>query len=104
TRTALTDLLLMAEHGQFERAQAERLLALSFYPVGTVVALNDGAAAVVIAVHRGERANPTRPVVQLLTDAGGRPLAFPTVLDLAEQHDRHISRNLTRAERRQVLL
>jgi hypothetical protein len=106
TRTVLTDLLLLAEHGQFERAQAERLLALSFYPVGSVVELSDGAFAVVLAVYAGQRglANPTRPIVQLLTDAGGQPLALPGFLDLAVQQDRHISRNLNRTERRALLL
>ncbi len=106
TRTALTDVLLMAERGQFGRAEAERLLALSFHPVGSVVELNDGAAAFVLAVHPGPRglANPTRPIVQLLTDAGGQPLALPCTLDLAEQQDRQISRNLTRAERLPLLL
>lgn len=106
TRTALTDMLLMAERGQLGRAEAERLLVLSFHPVGSVVELSDGALAVVVAVHPGARglANPTRPIVQLLTDAEGQPLALPAVVDLAEQQDRHISRNLTRAERRPVLL
>jgi hypothetical protein len=106
SRTALTDLLLMAEHGSFDRAQAERLLALSFYPVGSVVALDDGAIAVVLAVHPGPRGldSPTRPVVHLLSDAGGQPLALPCVLDLAQQKDRHIRRNLNRAERQQALL
>jgi hypothetical protein len=106
TRHILTDLLLMAEHGHFDRAQAERLLALSFYPVGSIVELDDGAAAVVLAVHDGPRglANPTRPVVQLLTGAAGQTLALPGIIDLAEQQDRHISRNLTRAERHRLLL
>ncbi len=44
TRTALTDTLLLAENGALDREQAERLLQLSFYPVGSVVELADGGA------------------------------------------------------------
>src|SRR5262249_50967236 len=43
TRTALTDVLLLAEQGRLDRQHAERLLSLSFYPVGSVVELVDGS-------------------------------------------------------------
>jgi hypothetical protein len=105
SRNLLTDLLLQAEHGRFDRAQAERLLELSFYPAGAVVQLDDGSAGVVVAAPGAARggANPTRPVVQLLTGPAGSTLALPALVDLARQQDRHISRNLTAAERRRLL-
>jgi hypothetical protein len=73
TRTALTDTLLMAEQGQLDRHCAECLLHLSFYPVGSVVELADGAVGVVVATPqpRHDLSSPARPVVALLTDAQG---------------------------------
>src|SRR5205823_12838857 len=72
-RTALTDTLLMAEKGFLDRFHAERLLQLSFYPIGSVVELAEGAVGVVVATHQGRRDLnlPARPVVQLITDARG---------------------------------
>jgi len=55
TRTALTDTLLLADQGALDRFHAERLLRLSFYPVGSVVELADGAFGVVVATHMGRR-------------------------------------------------
>ncbi len=49
TRTALTDTLLLADQGQLDRHYAECLLHLSFYPIGSVVELADGAVGVVVA-------------------------------------------------------
>ena len=49
TRTALTDVLLMAESGLLDRDYAERLLELTFYPVGAAVEMADGSLALVAA-------------------------------------------------------
>ena len=105
TRTALTDTLLLAESGALDRGHAERLLQLSFYPVGSAVELADGSVGVVVATHLGRRDlnTPARPVVALLTDAQGQPLAAPLHLDLAECESHSIVRSLAPAERRQVL-
>jgi hypothetical protein len=105
TRAALTDTLLLAESGALDRAHAERLLQLSFYPVGTAVELADGSAAVVVATHpgRGEPSHPARPVVALLTDAQGRPLPSPAYLDLAQAEHRSVVRSLPADERRSLL-
>lgn len=105
TRTALADTLLLAEQGLLDRHMAERLLHLSFYPVGSVVELADGAIGVVIAAHGDWRdlATPSRPVVNLLTDPQGRFLATPQTLDLAVCDGRSIVRSLT-AEERYALL
>jgi HD-GYP domain-containing protein (c-di-GMP phosphodiesterase class II) len=105
TRTALTDTLLQAEQGLLDREHAERLLLLSFYPVGTAVELADGSLGVVVATHRGRRElnNAARPVVVLLTDTQGQPLAGPRPLDLAQCLNRSIVRSLSAVERRSLL-
>jgi HD-GYP domain-containing protein (c-di-GMP phosphodiesterase class II) len=105
TRTALTDTLLLAEQGLLDRFQAERLLALTFYPVGQAVELADGAIGVVAATHPGRRDlnGLARPVVSLLTDSRGHPLPDPQTLDLAECDGRSILRGLPARERRQLL-
>lgn len=74
TRTALTETLLLAERNALDRQQAERLLLLSFFPAGSVVELNDGAAAIVLSAQPGQRGltNPARPIVLLLTNAPSR--------------------------------
>ncbi len=105
TRTALTDTLLLAEAGALDRQHAERLLALSFYPVGTAVELADGSVGVVVATHpgRNDLSSPARPVIALLVDGQGRPLATPVHFDLAESESRSIVRSLPSPERRELL-
>jgi HD-GYP domain-containing protein (c-di-GMP phosphodiesterase class II) len=105
TRTALTDTLLLAEQGQLDRYQAERLLSLSFYPAGTVVELADGAVGLVVATHSGRRDldAPARPVLALLSDAQGQLLPTPVHLDLAECEGRSIVRSLPARERLELL-
>jgi HD-GYP domain-containing protein (c-di-GMP phosphodiesterase class II) len=104
-RSALTDTLMMAEHGSLDRAAAERLLLLAFYPVGTVVELSDGSVARVIAVHspRADVHAPSRPVVQLLADGRGRTLHNPETLDLNQCEGRAVVRALPVAQRRRLL-
>ncbi len=105
TRTAMTDVLMMAERDHLDRVQAEKLLALSFYPPGTVVELNDGAVAVVVATHPGAvgMANPARPIIELLTDGDRQPLALPRVLDLLHDKSRSILRGMSGEDRKEVL-
>lgn len=105
TRTALTDTLLMADQGALDKAAAERLLSLSFYPVGSVVELSDGAAGYVIATHPGRLGidNPGKPILSLFTGPGGEALAAPRVVDLL-QDGRSIVRSLPMSERRGLLL
>jgi hypothetical protein len=104
-RTALTETLLMAERGLLDRDLAERLLKLSFYPVGSVVELADGSVGVVVASHMAPRElhTPARPVVALLADAEGKLLPTPRHLDLAECDGRSIVRSLPTPQRRQLL-
>src|SRR5581483_927394 len=105
TRTALTDTLLLADQGVLDRFQAERLLLLSFYPVGSLVELNDGAVALVTATHREQKAvaNPARPVVLLLTDTQRLLLPIPHQVDLADCPGRSILRTLPAQDRRASL-
>ncbi|MCS6850926.1 MAG: HD domain-containing protein [Gemmataceae bacterium] len=103
-RTALTETLLLAERGTLDRLQGERLLQLSFYPVGTAVELADGSVGLVVATHMARRdlTTPARPVVALLTDGLGQPLPQPRHLDLAEVEGPAIVRSLPAAERRRL--
>ena len=84
-RAVLTDVLLLADRGRLDRYSAEKLLVLGLYPAGTVVELADGSTAVVLAPHDPRNALHTaaRPLVALLADRDGRPLANPRFLDLA---------------------
>jgi HD-GYP domain-containing protein (c-di-GMP phosphodiesterase class II) len=105
TRTALADTLLLADQGLLDRHHAERLMQLSFYPVGSVVEMADGALGVVVAAPGSRRdvTNPARPVVALLVGADGAPLPWPRHLDLAECDGHSIVRTLPAAERRAAL-
>jgi HD-GYP domain-containing protein (c-di-GMP phosphodiesterase class II) len=105
TRTALADTLLLADQGALDPRHAEKLLPLSFYPVGQVVELADGAVGVVVATPttRHDLQTPARPVVALLTDGGGRLLPAPHHLDLAAHEGRSIVRTLSAGERREIL-
>jgi HD-GYP domain-containing protein (c-di-GMP phosphodiesterase class II) len=101
TRSALTDTLLLADQGALDRVQGEKLLLLSFFPIGSVVELSDGAVGVVIATQPGDRGllHPSRPILHLLCDAHGEPLAAPKLLDLAVEEGRSIVRALSENER-----
>jgi HD-GYP domain-containing protein (c-di-GMP phosphodiesterase class II) len=101
TRTALAEVLLLAERGHLDQAAAERLLTLSFYPVGSAVELNDGSIGLVIDAPR-EGTQPDRPVVHIAADAKGQPPSWPREIDLAKVRDRSIVRSL-RAEERLAL-
>lgn len=104
-RTALTDTLLLAEKGRLDKACAERLLHLSFYPAGTAVELSDGAIGVVVATPASRRDvhSPARPVVMVLTDGDGRFLPTARHVDLASCEHRRVVRTLSEAERRTLL-
>jgi HD-GYP domain-containing protein (c-di-GMP phosphodiesterase class II) len=100
-RTALADTLVLAEQGRLDGRHAERLLRLSFYPVGTAVELADGSLGVVVAAPSGT--DPARPVVTLLLDSSGEALPLPRHLDLARCNTHSVVRSLPAAERRAAL-
>jgi hypothetical protein len=97
--------LLLADQGALDPREAERLLLLSFYPVGSVVELADGAVGLVVATHtaREDLNTPARPVVALIRDGRGQPLPGPHYLDLAWCEGQSIVRTLSAPERRGVL-
>lgn len=104
-RTALTETLQLAERGQMDRDLAQRLLTLSFYPVGTVVELADGSVGVVVATHQNAHSaqSASRPVLAILADESGRLLPAPKHVDLADSEGRSILRALTESERKAKL-
>jgi HD-GYP domain-containing protein (c-di-GMP phosphodiesterase class II) len=99
TRTALTETLLLAERDYLDRNAAERLLRLSFYPVGSTVEMSDGAVGIVAATN----GPPDRPIVHLLRDAQGLPLTCPMLVDLRDKKDRSIVRGLNADDQRKCL-
>jgi len=104
-RTALADTLLMAELGLIDQQQAERLLNLSFYPIGSAVEMADGSMGVVVATPplRRDLNSPARPVVAVLLDSEGRALSRPRHLDLSQCEGQSIIRTLPASERRSLL-
>jgi HD-GYP domain-containing protein (c-di-GMP phosphodiesterase class II) len=97
-QAALTESLVAAEHGQLDRNAAQALRALSFYPRGSVVELDDGSLGVVVAARV-----ESGPVVALLTDATGHRLPGPQVEDLSVAPERSVRRALSVTDRRRRL-
>lgn len=104
-RAALTEVLLLAEHGLLDRDYAAHLVRLSFYPVGTVVELTDGRVGVVVANHPNpeDPRAPGRPVVAVLAAADGTLLPHPEHVDLATADRGAILRAVPVARRRELL-
>jgi len=104
-RTALTDVLLFAEQNIFDRFAAEKLLAISLYPVGSVVEMTDGSVGVVAANHpdRNKLHLAARPVLNILIDSQNRLLPAPRPIDLAESEGGAVLRTLPAAERARLL-
>ncbi len=103
-RAALLQVLLAAERGQLDRAAVGLLTYLSFFPVGSLVELNDGSRAVVVAVAPAD--DPilaVRPTVAVLADATGRPVSQPHVRSLTAGNGGFVVRPLS-AEAVQCLL
>ncbi|MBA4065323.1 MAG: hypothetical protein C0501_16755 [Isosphaera sp.] len=104
-RAALTEVLLLAEHGRLDREYAALLVRLSFYPVGTVVELTDGRVGVVAANHPdpADPRAPGRPVVAVLAGADGVLLSHPEHVDLAAADRGGVLRAAPPDRRRAVL-
>jgi HD-GYP domain-containing protein (c-di-GMP phosphodiesterase class II) len=104
-RSALTETLLLSEHGLLDREYAGLLVRLSFYPVGTVVELTDGRVGVVAANHPNpsDPRAPGRPVIAVLAGADGVLLPHPEHVDLATADRGGILRALPADRRRAVL-
>lgn len=104
-RAALTEVLLLAEHGLLDRDYAAQLVRLSFYPVGTVVELTDGRIGVVVANHPNpdDPRAPGRPVVAILAMSDGALLPHPEHVDLSTADRGGILRAVPMPRRRALL-
>lgn len=72
-----------AEAGRLDHQSVRAFVsAVGRWPVGSTVTLVDGTRARVVAANR---ADPDRPVVDVLADARGAPPAAPRRLDLARE-------------------
>ena len=105
TRTALTETLLLAEREYLDKSCAERLLLLTFYPVGTAVELNDGALGLVLETPADQEGvtPPDRPLVHIVQGGPGVTQPWPSLVDLRTAKDRRILRALTVSEQRAKL-
>lgn len=104
-RSALTDVMLMADRGEFDRNVIKSLLSVGLYPSGTVVELAGGATAVVLSPRdpRREYNKAARPTIALLADEDGKPFANPRFLDLADVSSRNVIRTLGPMDRMERL-
>lgn len=100
-RSALTEVMLLADSNKLDRISAEKLLALGFYPTGTVVELTDGSTGVVLNTRdpRQALALANRPMMSLLADEKGNAYPTPRFVDLAESQTLSVVRALTQVER-----
>ncbi|HEY3787515.1 MAG TPA: HD domain-containing phosphohydrolase [Urbifossiella sp.] len=105
TRTALTDVLLLADHGQLDKDFAEYLVNLTFYPIGSVVELTDGRFGMIAANHanRMDPRSPGRPVVAILAEADGTLHGHPEHVDFSLASRGGILRTVTRERRKELL-
>jgi hypothetical protein len=105
SRASLTEILLMTEHGSFDRECAATLLRLSFYPTGSVVELTDGRVGVVVAnhTHSSDPRTPGRPVVAVLTNPDETLLPHPEHVDLSMANRGGILRSAPVKHRRKLL-
>lgn len=101
SRTALTEVMLLADSGKLDRLSAEKLLQMGFYPTGTVVELTDGSTGVVLNTRdpRQALALANKPMMSLLADESGQAYPTPKFIDLAETETLSVVRALPKHER-----
>lgn len=103
-RRALMLTLAAAEHGALDPHYAVALLALGYYPAGTVVELTDGSLGVSVTTPQSTRLSGlARPAVALLLDPMGQPVSGTHVLDLGFVESQAVVRALPAAERAERL-
>jgi HD-GYP domain-containing protein (c-di-GMP phosphodiesterase class II) len=73
---------------------------IAFYPIGSLIRLNDGHIAVVTEANRF---NMTRPVIGIMTDEHGSPLKTNLTVDLQENSKVKISGRLNKQETADIL-
>jgi HD-GYP domain-containing protein (c-di-GMP phosphodiesterase class II) len=86
---AVRQLFLAGERGQFEKSLVEIVIrTIGVYPVGSLVRLNTGEQAVVVAVNPSQR---LKPLVKITGGPQGESYVNPAQVDLAaESHDRGV--------------
>ena len=94
---ALRETLVDSEAGRLDAEWCCRLLNLSLYPVGTVVELSSGEVAEVIAPQETTKnlSLAGLPIVRVLKDRLGHPVAIPRYWNLAHRPDCRIVRQLS---------
>ena len=117
-RSALVNTLMSAQNGALDHTHAEKLLALGFYPAGSIVEMADGSLAFVVSASthlaRSVDCEPTspaphstprstRPVLAILTNSQRRRLPMIRYADLAQCDGPSIVRSLSGEERRKLL-
>jgi len=73
---------------------------IAFYPIGSLIRLNDGRIAVVTAANRF---NMTRPVIEIMTDEHKNPLKTNLTVDLQENSKVKIKDRLNKQETADIL-
>ena len=91
---AVSQLYQLALQGKFDRSLVEQLIyCLGVYPIGSLVELNTGELAVVMALNPQSRMKPTVKIVQ---DQRGKRLESPRVLDLSHEDAPPLTRTIQR--------
>jgi hypothetical protein len=98
---ALADVLSLSEVGLLDPLQTEKLLRLTFHPVGSLVQLSDGSTALVVGTPKALAAAGKATVLPLRRADGQLPPPWP--IDLGETPNLTIARALSPRERARIL-
>jgi HD domain len=98
---SLSDALSMSEVGLLDPLQTEKLLRLTFHPVGSIVQLSDGSTALVVGTPKALAQAGKATVLPLRRADGQLPPPWP--IDLGETPNLTISRALSPRERARLL-
>jgi HD-GYP domain-containing protein (c-di-GMP phosphodiesterase class II) len=83
---AIRHLFMLGEKRAFDKALVEvAVRCLGVYPIGSLVKLNTGERAIVVAVNPEHR---LKPVLKVILDSQGEPYADPPLVDLASFEQR----------------
>jgi putative nucleotidyltransferase with HDIG domain len=89
---AVRRLFLAGEKHQFDKALVESMIrSIGVYPTGSLVRLNTGEQAVVVAVNPKDR---LKPRVKVIGGPHGESYASPACIDLATQTNEHTPRTV----------
>jgi HD-GYP domain-containing protein (c-di-GMP phosphodiesterase class II) len=89
---AVRRLFLAGEKNQFDKSLVETVIrSIGVYPAGSLVRLNTGEQAVVVAVNPQDR---LKPLVKIIGGPRGESYASPACINLAAQPDHHEPRSV----------